>query len=114
MANFFNYITGKGKYRAMVAAAAATPIVIFAGILIAQAFAIRARERRHKKIQRFPSKSVSVGALHGGKLAWQRLVDYHAAQMDAESLHAAETELKNLLEEEQPDLDKLQVRPFEI
>ena len=114
MANFFNYITGKGKYRAMVAAAAATPIVIFAGILIAQAFAIRARERRHKKIQRFPSKSVSVGALHGGKLAWQRLVDYHAGQMDAESLHAAETELKNLLEEEQPDLDKLQVRPFEI
>ncbi|KAF2305423.1 hypothetical protein GH714_005153 [Hevea brasiliensis] len=51
---------------------------------------------------------MSMGALHGGKLAMERLTDYHQARADAASLNAAESELKVLLEEEQPDFKKLQ------
>jgi hypothetical protein len=102
----------KFRDRAMTMAIA-TPVFIFASIFVAWALASRARKRK-AKIQRFPTRSTSIGALHGGKLALHRLADYHEAQENAAALHTAETELKNLLEQEQPDFEQLQVRHFYI
>ncbi|KAB1221317.1 hypothetical protein CJ030_MR2G005638 [Morella rubra] len=82
--------------------ATATSLIIFASIFIA-------RKRKAKKnIRRFPSRSLSVGALHGGKLALHRLLDYYEAHENAASLQRAEAELKDILEEEQPDFVKMQ------
>jgi hypothetical protein len=102
----------KFRDRAMTMAIA-TPVFIFASIFVAWTLASRARKRK-AKIQRFPTRSTSIGALHGGKLALHRLADYHEAQENAAALHTAETELKNLLEQEQPDFEQLQVRHFYI
>ncbi|KAE7996203.1 hypothetical protein FH972_000944 [Carpinus fangiana] len=97
-----NSSNGKSKQRAMTIAIAA-PIVIFASIFVAWAFV-----RKKRKIQRFPTRSTSMGALHGGKMELHRLADYHEARDNAATLDRAETELKNLLEEEQPDFEQLQ------
>ncbi|KAM3700809.1 hypothetical protein ACB098_05G125300 [Castanea mollissima] len=59
-------------------------------------------------MKRFSSKTLNLATLHGGKLAYQKLVDYHDAQVDAEALRRAETELDRLLEEEQLDFYMLQ------
>jgi hypothetical protein len=108
MGNSSNDTNGKSKQRAMTIAIAA-PIVIFASIFIAWAFV-----RKKRKIQRFPTRSTSMAALHGGKMSLHRLADYHEARDNAATLDRAETELKNLLEEEQPDFEQLQVWHFYI
>lgn len=109
MTNFFDYFTGKNKHIAIVAAAA--PLVIFGSILAGWALANRSCKTR-KPMKRFSSKTLNLATLHGGKLAYQKLVDYHDAQADAEALRRAEKELDRLLEEEQLDFYMLQVRHF--
>lgn len=109
MTNFFDYFTGKNKHIAIVAAAA--PLVIFGSILAGWALANRSCKTR-KPMKRFGSKTLNLATLHGGKLAYQKLVDYHDAQVDAEALRRAEKELDRLLEEEQLDFYMLQVRHF--
>ncbi|XP_059436464.1 uncharacterized protein LOC132169448 [Corylus avellana] len=103
MGNSSNDSNGKSKRRAMTIAIAA-PIVIFASIFVAWAFV----RKKRKNIQRFPTRSTSMGALHGGKMALHRLADYREARENAATLDRAETELKNLLEEEKLDFEQLQ------
>uniref|UniRef100_M1BW56 Uncharacterized protein n=1 Tax=Solanum tuberosum TaxID=4113 RepID=M1BW56_SOLTU len=50
---------------------------------------------------------MSMGVLHGGELALERLIDYHKAKANFLSLNSAETELDALLNEERPDFKKL-------
>ncbi|XP_075667543.1 uncharacterized protein LOC142637150 isoform X1 [Castanea sativa] len=107
MTIFFDYFTGKNKHIAIVATAA--PLVIFGSILAGWALANRSCKTR-KPMKRFSSKTLNLATLHGGKLAYQKLVDYHDAQVDAEALRRAETELDRLLEEEQLDFYMLQQR----
>ncbi|XP_041026361.1 uncharacterized protein LOC121266558 [Juglans microcarpa x Juglans regia] len=107
MGSFFNYLKGKlSTQRAMIVIA--TPFVIFAGISMGYWALTNHLRKGRPKIRRLPTRSMSIGALHGGKLALQRLVDYHEAHDNAASLHKAETELVDLLKEEQPDLMQLQ------
>lgn len=106
MTNFINSFAIKTKYGAM--AATVTPFVIFASIYVAWAYTSRAW-RKHTKIHGVLTRSVSVGVLHGGKLALERLIDYHQARADEKSLQATEIELKDLLRQEHPDFKKLQV-----
>ncbi|KAJ0018733.1 hypothetical protein Pint_09968 [Pistacia integerrima] len=103
MENFFNNFTIKTKYGTM--AVTVTPIVIFGSIYIAWAYTARAFKKPPQKVL---SRSLSLGTLHGGKLAMERLLDYQHAVADAATLEAAEADLKDLLKEEQPDFKKLQ------
>nr|GMD11609.1 uncharacterized protein LOC109164925 [Ipomoea batatas] len=54
------------------------------------------------------SRSMSVGALHGGQFAIQRLVEYHDARANRASLQSAEDALDSLLNQDLPDFKKLQ------
>ncbi|KAJ8545308.1 hypothetical protein K7X08_017891 [Anisodus acutangulus] len=51
---------------------------------------------------------MSIGVLHGGELALQRLVDYHEAKANFLVLDVTETELDALLNDERPHFKKLQ------
>ncbi|ESQ52052.1 hypothetical protein EUTSA_v10017730mg [Eutrema salsugineum] len=54
------------------------------------------------------SRSVSMGAIRGGKLALQRLLDLHSYRLDTSSLVNAEIEFESLLSKEKPDFGLLQ------
>uniref|UniRef100_A0A6N2KF80 Uncharacterized protein n=1 Tax=Salix viminalis TaxID=40686 RepID=A0A6N2KF80_SALVM len=101
--NFLSSFTVKNKYGEM----AATITVIFASVYIGWAYAKRGCVRK-KKARAVLTRSMSLGALHGGKLALERMVDYHRAREDEASLEAAEIQLRDLLAEEHPDFKNLQ------
>lgn len=65
-------------------------------------------ERRGRDQKTF-SRSVSMGAIRGGKLALQRLLDLHSYRVDTSSLVNAEIEFESLLSKETPDFGLLQV-----
>lgn len=102
--NFLNSFTGKSRHGA-VAVILAAPIVIIAGTYMVFRRAKHACKRKNDGVF---ARSMSIGALHGGILALERLTYYHQARADAASLNTAESELKVLLAEEQPDFKKLQ------
>ncbi|XP_021888480.1 uncharacterized protein LOC110807621 [Carica papaya] len=105
MAKFSNKFSMKSKYGAL--AVTATPIVILAGIYVGMAYASRyAGKRKHKA--NALGRSVSMGALHGGKLAVRRLIDYQTYRASETSSTDAEKELKALLEMETLDVKSLQ------
>lgn len=64
---------------------------------------------RRGRDQRTISRSVSMGAIRGGKLALQRLLDLHTYRSDTSSLANAEAEFESLLSKEKPDFGLLQV-----
>ena len=101
------YFTMKTKYGAM--AATSIPFIIIGGTYLALAYLNRTGWRRRREKPRVLKKSMALGALHGGKLALQRLVDYQEARADDRKLSSVECELKVLLEEDSPDFVKLQV-----
>ncbi|XP_024030941.1 uncharacterized protein LOC21404515 [Morus notabilis] len=100
-----NNITVKTRYG--VVAATAIPLIIIGGAYIVSAYLNRGWGRR-KGQARVNKRSVSLAALHGGKLALERLVDYQEARADANVLKTALCELKVLFEEEPLDFLKLQ------
>lgn len=66
------------------------------------------KKRKNKKLKKVVlTRSMSMGVLHGGELALERLIDYHKAKANFLSLNSAETELDALLNEERPDFKKL-------
>ncbi|KAK1556479.1 hypothetical protein Q3G72_005593 [Acer saccharum] len=109
MEKLLNNITINTKYGAM-AAATVTPVVIFGSIYIACAYTSRARKKRAEasKVRGVLTRSVSIGVLHGGKMALERLVDYHHARADATLLEDALDNLNKLIQEERPPFKELQ------
>ncbi|XP_015867193.2 uncharacterized protein LOC107404714 isoform X1 [Ziziphus jujuba] len=100
----------KTKYGAL--AATATPFVVFGGVYIAWAYLNQAWQRRkdeQRRHRRVLSRSVSIGALHSGNLALQRLIMYHEARANDKTLETAECQLRILLTEETLDFQKLQM-----
>uniref|UniRef100_A0A0D3C451 Uncharacterized protein n=1 Tax=Brassica oleracea var. oleracea TaxID=109376 RepID=A0A0D3C451_BRAOL len=67
-----------------------------------------ASSRRSGRAQNTLSRSVSVGAIRGGKLALKRLLDLHSYSADTSSLANAEIEFESLLSKEKPDFELLQ------
>ncbi|KAG5396407.1 hypothetical protein IGI04_018221 [Brassica rapa subsp. trilocularis] len=63
---------------------------------------------RRRKDQKNLSRSVSMGAIRGGKVALQRLLDLHSYHLDTSSLVNAEIEFESLLSKEKPDFGLLQ------
>ncbi|KAK4858026.1 hypothetical protein QYF36_009875 [Acer negundo] len=109
MEKLLNNITINTKYGAM-AAATVTPIVIFGSIYIACAYTRRAWKRRSaaSKVSGVLTRSVSIGVLHGGKMALERLVDYHHARADATLWEDALDNLNKLIQKEHPPFKELQ------
>ncbi|KAG7638476.1 hypothetical protein ISN45_At02g029100 [Arabidopsis thaliana x Arabidopsis arenosa] len=66
------------------------------------------KEASSGRDERTLSKSVSMGAIRGGKLALQRLLDLHSYRGDTSSLANAELEFEALLSKEKPDFGLLQ------
>ncbi|OIT22737.1 PREDICTED: uncharacterized protein LOC109217204 [Nicotiana attenuata] len=66
------------------------------------------KKKKKGKIQRVLTRSMSIGVLHGGELALERLVDYHQAKANVQLLDVTETELDSLLNEDLPNFKKLQ------
>ncbi|KAG7573602.1 hypothetical protein ISN44_As09g018760 [Arabidopsis suecica] len=66
------------------------------------------KEASSGRDERSLSKSVSMGAIRGGKLALQRLLDLHSYRVDTSSLANAEIEFEALLSNENPDFGLLQ------
>ncbi|CAF1818846.1 unnamed protein product [Brassica oleracea] len=64
--------------------------------------------KRRRKDQKTLSRSVSMGAIRGGKVALQRLLDLHSYHLDTSSLVNAEIEFESLLSKEKPDFGLLQ------
>ncbi|KAF3577370.1 hypothetical protein DY000_02035241 [Brassica cretica] len=63
---------------------------------------------RSGRAQNTLSRSVSMGAIRGGKLALKRLLDLHSYSVDTSSLANAEIEFESLLSKEKPDFELLQ------
>lgn len=101
--NMFKNLSIQAKYGL---AATATPIIIFAGIYIAWGYISRSLKRNRHVFTR----SLSIGVIHGGKPALQRLIDFHKARLDATIPSKAVKNLKNTLVEEKPDFFQLKVR----
>lgn len=101
--NMFKNLSIQTKYGL---AATATPIIIFAGIYIAWGYASRSLKRNRHVFTR----SMSIGVIHGGKPALQRLIDFHKARLDAKIPNKAVKKLKYTLVKEKPDFFHLKVR----
>ncbi|CAI0545092.1 unnamed protein product [Linum tenue] len=94
-----------------IAAAAGSPLLIAGTICIAWAYGHRAwRMRKEPPAVAAPvfTRSISLGALHGGRVALERLLDYHTIRADAAALEAAEDELRAQIVEPKPHFKKLQ------
>ncbi|PON43751.1 Transmembrane protein [Trema orientale] len=96
----------KPKYGAL-AAATTIPFILIGGAYLAFAYFNRGSWRR-KPNPRVRKRSVSMAALHGGRIALQRLVDYQEARADTQKLNAAEYELNDLLQQEYIDFPRMQ------
>lgn len=100
------------KYRT-IAIVAATPFIIGGGICIGWKYVSGAwnnKKTDHRREQKIP-RSISMAAIHGGKLALERLVDYGKQQQTTQSGDDVE-QLKTLLETEEPNYKELQVFIF--
>ncbi|XXG90423.1 hypothetical protein AAC387_Pa12g2196 [Persea americana] len=84
-----------------VGAAVAASIVIFYAVEIY-------RNRKKEKLVKHYSRSQSLGALHGGKVAVQRILEAQHARVDPSVLDGAEKELKDQLAKRPLDFSKLQ------
>ncbi|KAJ8762076.1 hypothetical protein K2173_006740 [Erythroxylum novogranatense] len=103
--NLCDIFTFNTKYGAI--AATGTTIFVLAGVYIASAYIERAWRAKHEGHKMF-TRSMSIGVLHGGKQALERLIDYHHARADAASINSAETQLRVQLREGHIDFSKLQ------
>ncbi|XVF25471.1 hypothetical protein REPUB_Repub13aG0215100 [Reevesia pubescens] len=105
MANSDKKINTETKYRTI--AVAATPFIILGGICIGFGFRYVSRAWNRKPKQNL-ARSMSLAALHGGKLALERLVDYHNYRGKPTQTDADIKELETLLGNEQPRFKELQ------
>ncbi|XP_059288927.1 uncharacterized protein LOC132042392 [Lycium ferocissimum] len=84
--------------------------LFFASYLIVVFSRHLCKKRKNRKPKRVLTRSLSVGVLHGGELALQRLVDYHDAKAEVLSLDVPkpEAEFDALLNDDRPHFKALQ------
>ncbi|XP_060192898.1 uncharacterized protein LOC132622326 [Lycium barbarum] len=84
--------------------------LFFASYLIVVFSRHLCEKRKNRKFKRVLMRSLSIGVLHGGELALQRLVDYHDAKTKFLSLDVPKTEAEfdALLNEDHPHFKELQ------
>ncbi|XVF40143.1 hypothetical protein PTKIN_Ptkin01aG0087400 [Pterospermum kingtungense] len=104
MANTAKKINTETKYRTVAVAA---PFIILGGICIGFGWRY-VSDAWNRKPKRTLARSMSIAAIHGGKLALDRLVDYQNYQGKATQTEADIKELETLLENEQPHFKDLQ------
>ena len=106
MANSAKKINAEIKYRTVPVAA--TSFIILGGICIGFGWRYVSRAM-NRKPKRNLARSMSFAAIHGGKLALERLVDYQNYLGKATQTDVDIKELETLLENEQPRFKELQV-----
>lgn len=107
MADYDKKINTETKYRTVAVAAA--PFIILGGICIGFGWKYVSGAWNKKKPKRNLARSMSIAAIHGGKLALERLVDYQNYRGKAMQMEIDIKELETLLEDEQPRFKELQV-----
>ncbi|OVA13463.1 hypothetical protein BVC80_8179g2 [Macleaya cordata] len=106
MSNWLNWFSLNSKCWPIQVAIS---ILISTGCLCVMVFKYR-KERSKPKDTRILMRSSSIGLLHGGKLAMQRLLDSHNALANMAILSEAdETRFQDLLDQKTHDFKKLQV-----
>ena len=106
MANPAKKINTETRYRTI--AVAATPLIIIGGICIGFGWRY-VSSTWNRKPKHNLTRSMSFAALHGGKLALERLVDYHNYRSKSTEKDVDIKELETLLGKEQPPFRELQV-----
>lgn len=106
MANPTKKTNTESKYRTIAVAAA--PFIIIGGICIGFGWRYVSRAWNREPKDTFP-RSMSFAAIHGGKLALERLVDFHNYRDKATDIDVDIKELETLLGNEQPRFEELQV-----
>ena len=103
---FSEHVTANTKHGGIVAPGLSFIVCFF--VYYAWAYKNGAWKRKRNANPAY-MRSMSIGLLHGGHLALQRLVDYHEAQADLEK---AEKKLKKLLAADRLDFRQLQVNLY--
>ncbi|XVE88378.1 hypothetical protein DITRI_Ditri19aG0065100 [Diplodiscus trichospermus] len=106
MENSGKKINTETKYK--TAAVVAAPFLILGGICIGFGCRYVSRAWNSRKTKRSPARSMSIAAIHGGKLALERLVDYQNYRGKTIRTDADIKELETLLGKEQPNFNELQ------
>ncbi|XVF87170.1 hypothetical protein PTKIN_Ptkin18bG0097500 [Pterospermum kingtungense] len=105
MANPAKKINTETNYRTIAVGAA--PFIIIGGICIGFGWKYVSRVWKGKPEDKFP-RSMFVAALHGGKPALERLIDYRNFQGKATDINVDIKELEAQLGNEQPRFNELQ------
>lgn len=96
----------ENKYRTI--AVTATPFIILGGICIGLGWRYVSRAWNRKPKPKL-ARSMAFSALHGGKLAFERLVDYHNFGGKSTNTDADMKKLEELLADEHPRFKEIQV-----
>ncbi|PPD96142.1 hypothetical protein GOBAR_DD06843 [Gossypium barbadense] len=98
-------MNSENKYRTI--AVTVTPFIILGGICIGLGWRYVSRAWNRKPKPKL-ARSMSFSALHGGKLAFERLVDYHNYGGKSTNIDADIKKLEELLADEHPRFKEIQ------
>ncbi|KAK5826048.1 uncharacterized protein LOC108485950 [Gossypium arboreum] len=105
MENSAKKMNSENKYRTI--AVTVTPFIILGGICIGLGWRYVSRAWNRKPKPKL-ARSMSFSALHGGKLAFERLVDYHNHGGKSTNIDADIKKLEELLADENPRFKEIQ------
>ncbi|MBA0839561.1 hypothetical protein Goarm_005272, partial [Gossypium armourianum] len=105
MENSAKKMNSENKYRTI--AVTVTPFIILGGICIGLGWRYVSRAWNRKPKPKL-ARSMSFSALHGGKLAFERLVDYHNNGGKSTNIDADIKKLEELLADEHPRFKEIQ------
>ncbi|KAK8493055.1 hypothetical protein V6N11_005395 [Hibiscus sabdariffa] len=105
MANSAQKMNSDSKYRTI--AVTATPFIIIGGICIGFGWRYVSRAWSRKPKPNL-ARSMWFAGLHGGQMAFERLVDYHSHEGKTTDVEADIKQLKDLLRDEHPRFKEVQ------
>ena len=107
MKNFLKSFKIQTKYGTTAGATASSVIISGIGLMLIYAYTQRKKE---KKTQRVFTRSMSIGALHGGRIAMKRMLQYHKMRANQEIQHHYLETLENMTNTDTPDFPHIQVK----
>ncbi|KAG7026464.1 hypothetical protein SDJN02_10464, partial [Cucurbita argyrosperma subsp. argyrosperma] len=105
MKNFLKSFKIQTKYGTTAGATASSVIISGIGLMLIYAYTQRKKE---KKTQRVFTRSMSIGALHGGRIAMKRMLQYHKIRANQEIQHDYLEKLENTMNTDTPDFPHIQ------
>ncbi|XP_022146501.1 uncharacterized protein LOC111015701 [Momordica charantia] len=105
MRNFLKSFKIQTKYGTSAAAAASSVIISGIGLVLIYVYTQRKREKNDRRVF---MRSMSIGALHGGKLAMKRLLQYQKMRATEKNQDQVLEKLEKMIKDCAPDFAKLQ------